>query len=96
MTYIDKNLVARLVIALIENHTGYSDVSQDDLLSEKLGLDSLDLVEFSLELEHLFKIQRLELKSEYRTVRDMVNHVTQELETRNITDIDIGKVLHTL
>jgi acyl carrier protein len=68
-----------IVTALIE-HCGLEEdaITQDAILVQDLGLDSLDVVELAMELEHTLKIQiGDEVLESWITVRDVIKTVAR-------------------
>lgn len=74
--------ISQYIISKIKSdHTGdHADINIEHRFDEDLGLDSLDLVELSMEVEEKYDIlindQALE---KLKTVKDMVDYVAREL-----------------
>ena len=70
--------ISEQIKEIISKHTGVSELSDDDLL-ENSGLNSLDVVEISAEIEKIFNI---EFTSEeiinIKTIKDIVCLVEQK------------------
>lgn len=65
------------VIALLVEYLGCGPITKESLLKEDLGADSLDKVEFSMELEDEFQIPNIsgEDMEKWKTVQDVIDGV---------------------
>ena len=66
------------VKAIILQHTGLSDLSEDELL-ENIGLNSLDIVEISAKIEELFDVSfTSDQITNIKTIKDIVCLIEQK------------------